>query len=699
MTAPYDGMEMQPPVELEGVVFQGTRPAGGSVVQSVTEGNLPAPDKTQAYPEPLLKVGKDGFKDEATYNEFVSWIDTWLVETQASQQNNIQKWADEEKAYRALTSQASGYKPPFEGACTDVIPAIAMAVDPIEARLSQAIFKADPVYRLKPLRKKWVEKTPSIEQFVDYYQKNKLRLREVVGPRLFEFCKHGTMAFKTVYDRETYTVKTYNSDWEVTKAQATRFRGPRVFGIPLNYFFCPAAYQDPQKSPFVMERQIVTYNDLMIAFKSGKIADCSELQGKETLSRDTLEVQQQMSSGQQESTQQRKLYFEVWEIWCKYDIDGDGVPENLVVTYDYLNRKFLQIRYNWYFSQRYPYTVIPYTVANSSWQGLGLSEMILPFQEQLTNWHRIATDNAYLANIRMFIARTDAKIENRPKLFAGRVFRVDEPTKDLIPFAAADIYNSTLQERQNTFGMVEKRTGVSDYLTGRESPILGSRATATSTMALIAEGKGRVEEVLANIRTGMAEILENCFAIWVQYGLDGIEDIAFGDDNVAQDVRDFFNSIGIENVNGALGIDLSATDASNSRVAQQQMQLAVIQVLMGYYEKLVNVGQMAIQAQQTMPQLSEMLQEIMTAARKMFLNLLQTYDIRNPEAYLPDLEKIFDATANGQGQPGAVEGLVGAITGAGGVPLPGGRGPAVPTPATPGSGSGGFPSDLPPMAG
>jgi len=690
---------MNPPTELEGMIFQGTRRVGEAVVQSVTDGTLPPPDKEKPFPKPLLKVGEGGFKDEETYNNFWQWIDKWLVETLASQQENISKWATEEKSYRALTDQGSGYTPPFEGACTDVVPAIAMAVDPIQARISQAIFKADPVFRLKPLRKQWVDKTDSLEKFLDYYQKNKLHLREVCGPRLFEFCKHGTMYLKTIYDRETYSVKTYDQDWSVVKKEVTRFRGPRVVGIPINYFFCPAMYQDIQKSPFIMERQIVTYNDLMIAYKSGKIDDPSDLAGKETISRDMLEMQQQQSAGQQENIQQRKLYFELWEIWCKFDIDGDGVPENLVITYDYLHRKFLQIRYNWYFSQRYPYTAIPYTVANSTVQGLGLCEMIYPFQVQLTNWHRIATDNAYLANIRMFIARKDATIENRPKLYSGRVFRVDEPAKDLIPFAAADIYNSTLSERQNTFGLIEKRTGVSDYLTGRESPILGSRATATSTMALIAEGKGRVEEVLANVRAGLAEVVENCFAIWVQYGLDGIEDIAFGDDNVAEDVRAFFNGVGIENINGSLGIDLSATDASNSRVAQQQMQLAIIQVLMGYYEKLVQVGQMAIQAQQTIPQLTEMLKEIMDAARKMFLDLLQKYDIRNPDTYLPDLEKIFDETANGQAGPGGLEGLIGSITGQRGLSVPDQRGPAVPVPSQPGSATGGQPSPMPPMAG
>ena len=690
---------LPPPVELEGMVFQGTARSEAAVVPSVTDETAPLPDNPNPYPKALLGIGKEGFKDDATFQSFSTWVDQWLTEVISSQQDLIQKWATEEKGYRALTTQVNGYQGPFEGSCMDVIPAIAMAVDPIQARLSQSIFKADPVVRLKPLRKKWVDKSDSLEKWINYYQRHKLHLREVFGPRLFEFCKHGTMVFKTIYDRETYSIKTYDREWKVVQKEATRFQGPRVIGIPINYFFAPPMYQDLQKAPFVAERQVVTYGDLMIAQQSKKIEGCEWFQGKESLMRDELELQQQLDASQQETTQQRKFYFEFWEIWCKYDINGDGIPENLVLTYSRDYKKFVQIRYNWYFSQRYPYTVIPYTVANQTIQGLGLCEMIKPFQDQLTNWHRIATDNAYLANIRMFIARTDAKIENRPKMFSGRVFRVDEPTKDLIPFAAADIYNSTLSERQNTFGLIEKRTGVSDYLTGRESPILGSRATATSTMALIQEGKSRVEEVLENVRTGVAEIVENMMAIWVQYGLDGAEDIAFGDDQVARDVREFFDSVGIENVHGAMGIDLSASDASNSRVAQQQMQLSIIQVLMGYYEKLVSVGQMAIQAQQQMPQLAEMLEEIMTAARKMFLDLLQKYDIRNPDAYLPDLEKIFNAAANGQAGPGELEGLVGTITGQPGVQAPGSRGPAVPVPSQPGSYSGGANTAAPPLAG
>jgi hypothetical protein len=123
------------------------------------------------------------------------------------------------------------------------------------------------------------------------------------------------------------------------------------------------------------------------------------------------------------------------------------------------------------------------------------------------------------------------------------------------------------------------------------------------------------------------------------------------------------------------------------------MQLAIIQVLMGYYEKLVSVGQMAVQAQQQMPQLADMLEEIMTAARKMFMDLLQKYDTRNPEAYLPDLEKIIaagqQAGPNGMGPagPGAPPGQSPAPGGQPGLPALPPRPSVGPVPSAPGSGT------------
>lgn len=636
-------------------------------------------------PPPIIDISPEAMTN------VLMFLDEEIEELEQEQSEKLKQWASYEEAYRARTEP---YKTePFEGACSDVIPVIAMAVDPVVARLYTGIWKQDPVFKVKALKKSFVDIQESLSHWLEYYQRNKLKFARVAAPRMLEMAKLGTMAFKTVYDYEEYTHKGYDqaNNWKVVDITSTKFKGPRVFGVPLGNLLFHPLHESVQDMYIIAERLKVRFDQLKVAEASGKITNVNKLLGQEDDERTELELTRMREEGHQEGTLARESTLDVYEIWFDYDVNGDGIPEKLVATYHKDTRTLLQLRYNWYFHQRKPYTIIPYTVTNDSLYGIGLAEVTLAFQNTITDWHQMATDNAYLSNIRMFIAKTDSKIEEVPRLYTGRVFFVDDPSKDFIPFAVGDIYPSTLLERQNLFGLVEKRTGVSDYMTGRESPIIGSRATATSTLALIEQGTKRVEQVLENIRVGLAEIVELCVYIWIQYGLDDLDDIVFGDDQIGKDLRKFFGSVSAENVDGAIAVDLTATDASGSRQVMQQMQLQIIQTMMMYLEKVLQAGEAAIMAQKNqVPEFAEMVKEVMKAARNMFHDLLTKYDIRNPEEYLPDLEEFINGPTQGSAVPPGPDGGPGGVGAQPGIPGPPGvpRGPAVPVPALPGGGGG-----------
>lgn len=639
--------------------------------------------ETESYPPPIIEM------TEETMQELLVWTQDWVRELLSQQSDKQNEWAMYEDSYRAQPQAEKTM--PFKGASADIVPLGAMAVDPIHARLDTGIFKQDPVFTMKGLKRPILKYLPALTAFVDYYQKHQLKLRKVASPRLLECAKLGTCVFKTTYDHVKYNIKTYDvkDDYKVISKEMTKFKGPRVFGVSIGDFMFPPGFQDVQECPIIVERIRTTYNKLKIMEASKKLQGVDRIKDQELYDRTDLEKSREDASNHKIATRRHEDIV-VYEIWCDYDINGDGIPESLVMTYHYETNTLLQCRYNWYFHQRKPYTVIPYSITNESLYGLGILEMTHPFQLAVTRWQQMAQDNAYIANIRMFIVKKGSGIEDVPRLYSGRCFFVDDPRADFIPFQAGDIYQSTLAERQNLFGLAEKRTGVSDYLTGRESPIIGSRATATSTLALIQEGTKRVEQVLENIRQGMAELIEYCLYIWIQYGLGEIDDIVFGDDvEMNKLLKEFFATVDADNINGAIAIDLSATDASGNRQVIQQMQLQIIQTMMTYLEKVLAAGQGALQAQASgQPQMVGMITDVMTAARAMFKDLLQKYDIRNPEDYLPDLEKYL----NGGGPPG-VGGPALGVGGAGGQPglVPGQGAPTGPTPtrpATPGSGGG-----------
>ena len=615
------------------------------------------------YPKAILNLPKERIK------EFEIWARRWIEQLVSDHQSKMKEFAHNEVLYRAKTQGAKSF--PFQGACGDVIPLVAMGVDPVHARLDNGIFKADPPFTVRALKKDYNEVAHSVTKFLDFYQRHRLRLRRVVSPRLLELAKHGTMVLKTIYDREKYNVQSYDADWNVVEKEVLRFAGPRVVGLSLGDFMFPAGYEDLQACPIVLERQRVTFGWLKVQEASGKLANVDKVKAETTSERTMLELEQEVAANHADTNKEGDTYYIVLEGWCDYDINGDGLPERIAFTYHYDTGTFLQLRYNWYFHQRKPYTIIPYAITNGSLYGIGIAEMDGVFQDAITQWHQMATDNAYLSNIRMFIAAKDAQIEDKPRLYAGRVFRVNDPSKDLIPFRMGDTYNSTLQERQNLFGLAEKRTGISDYLTGRESPIVGSRATATSTLALIDEGTKRVEQVMENIRAGMAEVMENCIYIWMQYGLDDIDNIVFGDDQIATDVRKFFNTLNQDNVGGAIAIDLTATDAKSNRQAKQQAQMMIIQVMMTFYQKFVELGTSAIQAVQTAPAIAMLMNDVAESARKMFRDLLIQHDVPDIEQYLPELEKYLNAAMApppGVGQGGGPPGSTGAPSGQPGIP-------------------------------
>lgn len=683
MSSPYGGMEFR-----DESIPTGTSVSAEERLPPVDE---PDVEEKPKYPPPIIK---DITEDQ--YNKFRIWVQQYVEDLISDQAQKQQDWADQEKAYRAESGPR--LSTPYVGASNETIPAIAMSVDPIHARLETGIFKQDPVYTIKPLRKSFVKYRFALSDFFEYYQKHKLKLRQISSPRILEAAKLGTCVFKTVYDHQVGTIRTYDADWKVITKKETRFKGPNVYGISLGDILFPPLYQHIQDCPIVIERIRTTYGKLKLAEASGKITNVDKIKGFETPNRTQLEITRAELS-HHDTTRRYIDDLEMYEGWCDYDINEDGQNEHLVFTWHRDINDFLQLRYNWYFHQRKPYTIIPYCVTNDSLYGLGLCEMVKPFQELLTKWHRMATDNAYLANIRMFIVKRESGIEAIPRLYSGRCFFVDDPTKDFIPFATSDTYPSTIVERQNIFGLLEKRTGLSDYLAGRESPIVGSRSTATATVALIQEGTKRVEQVLENFRQGFAEIGENCMHIWIQYGLDGIDDVVFGDEETGQLIREFFDEVAKpENVIGGLAFDLTATDAANNRPMIQQMQLQIIQVVMGYLEKVLEAGSGMLQAKQTMPELAALIGDVARAARQMFKDLLHNYNIQNPDDYLPDLDKYLNGPQ--QTVPG------GAPAGEGGTPgfpepalVPGGNGArpvsSGPSPAQPGSGGGSpFPLSL-----
>ena len=645
-TAIYDELNLEAPE------------APASVVASGDE--VPKP------PKALIQISEE--KRVA----LTQWLDQWIRDLTAAQADKLVEWAELEHAYRALPDGDNGM--PYQGACKDTVPVIAMAVEPVHARLETGIFKADPLVNARPIRKSAKKYTQALQHWFGFYFTKIVPLQKVASPALLEQCKLGTMVIKVPYEQEYCKAKFYNAKGEVESREYLKFRGPRPKMVSIKDLLFPAHYQHLQQCPCVFERQRTTIQALKKQEYNEWITNVDKVLGHAGgVTSDEVEEARAQSANHttNSSDMQGQDEIVVYECWFHYDLDlpadkpqnNSKYPLALTALFHPDSGTLLSLKYNPYYHQRFPYVVVPYTIANGTLYGVGIGEMASTFQRSITNLHRNAVDNTYLANCRGFIRKRSSVTAEKPiQVYAGFTIWCDD-INEVKPFELANVYQSTIQERQNLFGMVEKRTGVSDYLTGRESPALGSRATATSTLALIQEGTRRVEQVIGNERAGFQEVFEMCMWIWAQFGLGDLDDYLFSDEETGALLDEFFKSVlRPDNVGTMFTIDISPTDATTARQVQQQMQLGLIQMMTQYMQQLLQVGQLAIQAQaQGLTPVRDMVEAIVRSAQVMYRDLLDKFDLPNAEQYLPDILQFISAQpaggAGATGIPGQLPGV------------------------------------------
>jgi len=639
----------------------------------------PMPRPEEPYPEPVIKLSparKDRLK-------------RWLMD---QVQALLSKHADQEKlyaaietAYRAQPIVDDGF--PFKGRATETIPVIAAAIDPIHARLNTGINKQDPVLRVRPITPKMMAYSDALEEWVNYRRRHILDLPRHTGPAYLELCKLGTTIFKTVFDHvETTTTGYEQPGWKVVRKTAVRYHGARVLPLSPADVFWGVGYLRQEDLPIIVERQRFTPDQLVVA-ADGDYPKLDPEAVKVLVDRATINqrttVETARDAAAMDSPHIHEEVITLYEVWFEYDLQWDpsdpeskrSAPEKLVATIDLDTGELAQLRYNWYFHQQHPYTIIPYTLTNGSLRGLGIGEMSIPVQEGITRWYRMSSDNAYLANIRMWAAPKGAIREQRLQAFAGRVIPLNDPVKDLREIRMADTYPSTMTERGYLDQINQRRTGSNDYMGGNESPVVGSRATATSTLALIQEGSRRVEEVMENVRRGETDIALKCLALDIQYGPGDVFQRVFGEEETGRLLEQFFAETTVDELQQGIAIELAATDSGGSRAARQQTFMAIAQQVEAYTNRVVEMGQAAFQAAEAgQLETATLFADALIAHRRALREVFKANDIPDADQFLPDITDDLAAVAE-RAAAGAAAAQSAGVAGGGGQPPAGMGGP------------------------
>ncbi len=532
--------------------------------------------------------------DKDTETRLSLWVNDELIAFNLEREPLLQDWIRWQNQYWAEpATEVKNF--PFRRAANIVIPLAAIAVEAIQARIMNTLFSVEPFWSIRPRSKEWIDAAKPMESYLQAEVENSdtLKVYAFCNETVIELVKLGTCVGKTGYER--YTKKSLRSvGGEDQDFFVTIRNGGTVGRVPLGNYIQRFSELDPQTAPMVGEKHEFSWSQLKQMAQDGRmIPEAVEairahriLKGQTTSYDSGVKLENEVARLSKTETKWTDV-FEVFELWCSFDVDGDGINEEIVVDYHRASKTFLSIRYNWYDDLHRPYRIANYLNVEGIWPGIGVCKQTEQFQEEATTIHRQRLDNATLANMSQIVLRKGMGYGNGEPIFPGKMWFVDDPTKDIQQFKLSEIYPSSYINEENILSYYEKRTGANEVILG--IPQTGTPGTATSDLTRLAEGNKRFDLVLKNVKRWLSAIGVDVVTNYQLFGNQNAHWMILGEDG--RWVEQILQMPSVLVRRGAV-IDLTVTDSITNRQVEQQQWMSLFQVITNYYDRVLQLAQL-----------------------------------------------------------------------------------------------------------
>jgi hypothetical protein len=628
--------------------------------------------------------------------QFTQWITTEIQQAIDDRQALETKWKDRLDQYRAPSSTELKHFP-FEGASNRTLPVTAQNVDPLVARFMTTYHAPSNLWTLQALNEKWVPLAKPLQDYLEFLDKNVLRMWDVDYRAVLELIKLGTCIYKHGWLFEKRNAWAYDENGKQVRATKILSR-PFVDHVRLIDFLIPASYyaiqpDDQGGAPWVAER-IQLREDQFLARATGQdpfLPNYSK-EGVEKVKKFLEQKRDQVQSkvdDLESYTASRLEQIELYEVHARYEC-APGQVDDVVAIVHLGSRTVLRTTLNYYVHGERPYEVARY-FRSDGFYGIGVCEQMEMFQAEMSDLSNFHHDNVMLRNSLTLAVKSGANYLPGEPIYPGKSFILDNPATDIKELRWGTTSPDALNLMQFYQSNGERRSGLSDAQFGNMQS-MPSRTPATSMMALLQEGNRRFDLSLKDMRIdclakiGM-RILQNLqqFAADARTNPDGSRYLALAVQTLGEPEGQLVAQVlqmPLEDIAAGVGVSLTATSGMANKEMEKQSFLALVQLHTQLSQQFIQLAQIAANPQviQMMPAVAQMATQAAMGFTELERRLLEQYDIRNPEDILVDAA-ILQSAAQTVSQ--------------GGLLTPGAFGGAMPDAqgAPPAQGMGGLPPD------
>lgn len=561
-------------------------------------------------------------------DRFRAFVDREIEDAISARQPQEAVWRDALRQYDGVPKNPVR-NTPVENAPNIEVTLGAIATDAVYAQAIDLIFNISPIVTARAVSPDLVNSVKALQRYINWGAANEWNLRPAAEETTLDDVKLGTGVYFVPFTEEL----------RKTRTQRIIARGPRVQTVPVEDFLVPGgSYSDLQTAKWVAYRR--WYTDQEIADEARE--NEWDIEGIQAVGAVGWVRNRREVLGRSLTSAVYSELYEVWRCYAYFDIDDDGMHEDLIGVWDRTSRKLLHVGYNRYDTR--PFEAARYQLRGHLFYGLGVMDMVRPYQAETTEVHNYALLNALLSNARFWKAR-DGSVPETMRVWPGKVQFMNDP-KDLEPVQMADVYPSIGALQAFPISMAERRVGINDLSTPRPSAVLGSRTPGITALSLLQQTNRRFTPAFDAIRLATAGAVRQCL-----YRIQ--EQLLAGDRATEKHIRQVLGeSEGLAVIallkqpdfDRAVEVELTASSATINRDVERQNSLLLVNLLTTYYQRTLELVAIAANPQTPMP-VKDVATKIAKAAGEMIERTIRTFDqVRDPMAFIVDVEAELDQT-------------------------------------------------------
>lgn len=615
--------------------------------------------------------------DEKIRKEVVEYL-TKEIKTALSETEDMRDQQEKWVRQREGRPKHKVKNTPWALASNVCVPMAGITQDAVFAKLKNTFSMKRPFFRVKNENpEEWKDHAKSVEKLIDFYVNSKYHLNMRSANNTILYCSgnEGTMTVKCVWKEESYKYKKIEEDGTESEGERVIHDGLTLVPVPFPDAITRPHFQRLQNAPWFCHRLHYYKHELLQLEDQGVYEDIDAILKFYETQVDERSATRDQRLGIEHAAVED---FELYECYLFWDVDEDGLMEDIVVTLELRSGTTIREEYNELGVR--PLTDMKFGIRPYSRYGIGSGWKNEYMQDEVDGHHNMRADTTKLSGLRMLaVSRRSGLRPGKETLFPGKIIVVDNPKDDVQSIQMGEVYPSSLEAEYVAKTYADTWNGVNPPGLGMSDPIAKTRQgpelhqqEISQQGVIFGAQKEQMEEsyselgmiIFFQLMAHKEKVFERDLGRFPQADQERIREVL---DSNPKDIPTMLNFY------------VETTEADQTDEAKQQSLLMLAQLYTMFAKEMAQLGMM-ISDKRIPPEGKAVLMQLYVGANKMMEKILKSFDEEETSDYVPEyrhyelkLEQMRKAvdrmiSMRGGGEHGTYDGRNAEPAGVGGAP-------------------------------